>query len=391
MSSRSSRSLTRRAVTLVPFSRPESGPVLVPSRHRDGRLVDRDERQRARVLGVGERVTDHDVGDAGDGDDVARPRLFGGLALQRLGHHQLSDLDPVDGAVVLAPRDLLALLDDAGVDAAQRDPAEVGAGVQVGHVRLERGVRVVRGGGDRLPDHLEQRLEVFTVGQAAVVGLVQARPPGPRRGVHDREVDLLLGRVEVEEQLVRLVDHLGDARVGPVDLVDDEDDRQLRTERLAEDEARLRQRPLGGVHEKDHTVDHRQAALDLAAEVGVAGGVDDVDRRTAVQHGGVLRENRDALLALQVVRVHHSLVDVLVLAERTGLPEHGVDEGRLAVVDVGDDGDVAEIVPGGGGHACGSRFVGLGVAAGSTRQAQVYLAPRTSRSAHGRRRADLGH
>ena len=42
--------------------------------------------------------------------------------------------------------------------------------------------------------------------------------------------------------------------------------------------------------------------------------------------------------------------DVLVGAEGAGLPEHGVDERRLAVVDVGDDRDVAEVLAG-GGHA----------------------------------------
>ena len=69
----------------------------------------------------------------------------------------------------------------------------------------------------------------------------------------------------------------------------------------------------------------------------------------AVADGRVLGEDRDALLALEVHRVEHALVDVLVRAEGAGLPEHGVDERRLAVVDVGDDRDVAEI--GAAGHA----------------------------------------
>ena len=64
----------------------------------------------------------------------------------------------------------------------------------------------------------------------------------------------------------------------------------------------------------------------------------------AVADGGVLREDRDALLALQVHRVHHALGDVLVRAERAGLPQHGVDERRLAVVDVRHDGDVSDVV-----------------------------------------------
>ena len=46
----------------------------------------------------------------------------------------------------------------------------------------------------------------------------------------------------------------------------------------------------------------------------------------------------------------------LVRAERPGLPEHGVDEGGLAVVDVGDDGEVAQVVARGHGRrarSCG--------------------------------------
>ena len=96
--------------------------------HRDRGLVHGDQRQRARVVGVGEGVADHDVRDAGDRDDVAgaRPRSAG----------LRSSASVISSSVILtlsgwcrraAPGDLLALLDGAVVDAAQRDPAEVGA------------------------------------------------------------------------------------------------------------------------------------------------------------------------------------------------------------------------------------------------------------------------
>ena len=67
------------------------------------------------------------------------------------------------------------------------------------------------------------------------------------------------------------------ARVGAIDLVDDDDRRQAALEGLAQHEARLRQRPFGGVDEQQHAVGHRQHALHFAAEIGVAGRVDDVD------------------------------------------------------------------------------------------------------------------
>jgi len=168
-------------------------------------------------------------------------------------------------------------------------------------------------------------------------------------GVHDRKLDLGLVRVEVEEELVHLVDDLVDACVGPVDLVDDENHRQARFERLPQDEAGLRQRALARVNEQQHAVHHRERPLDLTAEIGVARCVDDVDLDVAEPDGRVLGQDRDAFFALEIHRVQDAFCDVLVLPERSGLPEHRVDERRLAVVDVSDDGDVAEILA--GGHA----------------------------------------
>ena len=106
----------------------------------------------------------------------------------------------------------------------------------------------------------------------------------PRVAVDDRELDLGLVGVEVEEELVHLVHDRLDAGVGAVDLVDDEDHREPRLERLAQHEARLRQRTLARVDEEEHAVDHRDPALHLAAEVGMAGRVDDVDLRLPVAH-----------------------------------------------------------------------------------------------------------
>src|SRR5574340_526784 len=83
-------------------------------------------------------------------------------------------------------------------------------------------------------------------------------------------------------------------------------------------------------------------ALPLAAEVGVARGVDDVDVGALPAHRAVLCQDRDAALALEVVAVHHPLGDLLVVAEGAALAQQLVDQGRLAVVDVGDAREVAD-------------------------------------------------
>ncbi len=117
-------------------------------------------------------------------------------------------------------------------------------------------------------------------GSSPLAGWSVPGDAGAARGVDDREVERVLAVALVEqvhEQLVGLVDDLGDAGVAAVGLVDDQDHRHVGVERLAQHEAGLRQRTLRGVDEQHDAVDHRQAALDLATEVGVAGGVDDVD------------------------------------------------------------------------------------------------------------------
>ena len=59
---------------------------------------------------------------------------------------------------------------------------------------------------------------------------------------------------------------------------------------------------------------------------------------------GVLGEDRDAALALEVAGVHDAVHDGLIFAVDAALLEHLVDQGGLAVVNVGDDGDISDFL-----------------------------------------------
>ena len=288
------------------------------------------------VLDVGDRLADGDVLDAGQADDVAGRRVGDVDAAQAFEGEELGDLRLLDAAVELADGDRVADLDPPVEDAADRDASEVVARVEVGDEHLQRRIGIAPRRRHAVDDGVEERPQVL-----ARLGDAHARGPGPGARVEHREVDLLLVRVEVDEEVVDLVEDFLRPRVRPVDLVDDDERRQPALERLAQHEARLRQRAFGRVDQQQHAIDHRQRALDLAAEVGVARRVDDVDQDVVVVDGGVLGEDRDAAFALEVGVVHHPLGHPLVGAEEPALVEHGVDERGLAVVDVGDDGDVS--------------------------------------------------
>ena len=256
------------------------------------------------------------------------------------------------------PGHLLALLDAALVDPDQGQPAEERRRVEVGHQRLQRGLGIALRRRNVLEQHVEQRVQVLAVGVLAVGRLGGAGDARATRGVQRRQAERVFSSRlrfgvqvggDVEQQVVALGHHLGDTRVGTVGLVDHKDHRQVCGQRLAQHEPGLRQRAFGGIDEQQHPVDHRQPALDFAAEVGVPGRVDDVDDghravRVLAVHGGVLRQDRDALFLLQVTRVHQAFDDVVAaMSQRPRLPQHRIHQGRLAVIDVSDDGDVSEI------------------------------------------------
>ena len=100
------------------------------------------------------------------------------------------------------------------------------------------------------------------------------------------------------------------------------------------------------IDEQQHGIRHGQHALDFSREVRVAGGVDDVDEVAAPLDGAVFGANGDAALALEFVGIHHALFQVLGLPEGVGGAEDGIDQRRLTMIDMGDDGHVSDLLCG---------------------------------------------
>ena len=112
---------------------------------------------------------------------------------------------------------------------------------------------------------------------------------------------------------------------------------------------------LGGVDDEDRALAGLQAVADLVGEVDVAGRVDEVQAvglavvRLVLEPDGPGLD-RDPLLALEVHRVE-DLAHHLAALDRVGQLEQPVGERRLAVIDVGDDREVAQPVLGDGHDA----------------------------------------
>ena len=133
-------------------------------------------------------------------------------------------------------------------------------------------------------------------------------------------------------------------RVGPrsIDLVDEQEGRDVEALERAEQERRLRLDAFDRGDDEDRAVQDAEDALDLGDEVGVTGRVDEVDRQVADEERGDRGPDGDAAFALEVERVGlgGAGVDAADVVDRAGGEEEPLGEGGLTGVDVGEDSEI---------------------------------------------------
>ena len=206
------------------------------------------------------------------------------------------------------------------IDADERDDAAV---LVVGRVEDQRARRRVRVAGRRrnpLDDRVEHRVD-------ALAGLGRDAQH-VRRVVADQVGDLGGGTVRVRSR--------------QVDLVHDGDDLEVVLDREIRVRERLRLDPLRGVDDEQRAFARLQRARDLVGEVDVPRRVDQVQLMALPEHAHRLGLDRDAALALEVHRVEQ-LVAHFARGDGLRQLEDAIGERRLAVVDVRDDREVADV------------------------------------------------
>ena len=254
-----------------------------------------------------------------------------------LDRHQLwpehAELERLGDRAAPHQPDLVGRLERALLESDVDDHALVGVVVAVEDEALDRSGRVARRGRDALDDRLEDVRDT-----RAVLGAGE---------------DDLLAR-DGEDVLELIDDRVGVGR-REVDLVEDRDEGEVLAEGEVDVRERLRLDALGRVDDEDGALAGLQAVADLVREVDVTGRVDEVEPVGLAVLGAVLEADgagldRDALLALEVHRIE-DLARHLARVDRVGQFEQAVRQGRLAVIDVGDDRKVAQALLGDGHEA----------------------------------------
>ncbi len=199
-----------------------------------------------------------------------------------------------------------------------------------------------------------------------------SRQPSDQRLQHAFDVETGLGAdldrvggVEPDHVLDLLLHPLG-LGGGKVDLVEHGHDLVAGVERLIDVGERLRLHPLARVDHQQAALAGGEAAAHLVGEVDMARRVHqvqliDLPIMRLVREADGLRLDGDAPLALQL-HVVENLVGHLAIRQRAAGLDQPVGESGLAVVDMGDDREIADMVDRGVGHGTRSRATPGGIA-----------------------------
>ena len=98
------------------------------------------------------------------------------------------------------------------------------------------------------------------------------------------------------------------------------------------------------IDQEYNAINHRQGAFDFAAKIRVSWCIDDVDVRAFPANGTVFGKNSNAAFAFDGIAVHHAFNHFFVLGKSARLAQELVDHSGLAMIDVGDDGDVTDLL-----------------------------------------------
>ena len=155
---------------------------------------------------------------------------------------------------------------------------------------------------------------------------------------------MLITRFEFDKEIEDHVERFVGSRVLAIDLVNDNDRLCLVLHRLSKNETGLRLRPIVRINDEQHAVHHFHDPFDFAAKIGMTRRINDVDPITVPLERCVLRANRDSFLTLKIHRIHHPLLDLLIGTERARLAQQLIDQRRLAVINVRNNGNVTDLI-----------------------------------------------
>ena len=204
---------------------------------------------------------------------------------------------------------------------------------------LSTGVRITFRSGNVFQDGFKKRFHAFRC-----IIQIQHRMPGFGRGIQERTVQLFIGSIQIHQKFQHLIHHLGGTCLRAVDFVQTYNHMKIKFQRFFQHESGLGHSTFKSIYHQNHAVHHFQHPFHLAAEIGMPRGINDVDFCSFIIYCRIFGQDSNATLPLDVVGVHYPLLNFLVFPEYAALAQQLIHQGGFAVVYVGDDRHISDIV-----------------------------------------------
>ena len=308
--------------------------------HGDCRLGNLLERNGLRVVSCTECITDVDICDTGDCNNSSDGSALNFNFVQSVKFVEFADLYALVfvRVMMVQKHQLLVYGNGSALNLADTDTAYILIVVDGADKNLRISVRISLRSRNRIKDGLKKRSHILRF-----VLKVTNCIAGFCGGIQERAVQLLVRCIQIHEKFQNFVHNFFRTCFRTVDLVDADNNMQVQFESFTKYKLSLRHGTLEGVHKKNNAVYHLQHTLYLAAEVRMTWSIDDIDFYILIMNCGVFGENRNAALTLNIVGVHDTFLDFLVLTENTALFQKLVNKCCFTVIDMGDNGHVTNI------------------------------------------------
>ena len=282
--------------------------------------------------------TDAQVFNTGDTNDIADCCALSLNSLQALDLIEGYDLGAIGNIwiVVIAYDNWIVYFQSTSCNSADTDSADKVVVVDGRNQHLCRAFRITFWCWDFFQDGVKQNIQIFafhtwlTGSGSFFTGAVQ-----------NFAFELFFVCIQIKQKVINFLGYFFVSCIRTVSLVYYDDNLVTQRKCFGQYKTGLRHWTFERVNQQDNTVYHFEDTLNLAAEVCMSWGVNDVDLCAFIVDCSILCKDGDTSFTFKVTVIHDTVLNRLVVTEGTALFEHLVNQGGLTMVYVRDDCDVS--------------------------------------------------
>ena len=316
------------------------GAVIYREVHCQCRFGNFYKRQCFRFFGRTDGIANGNVFDTAQGNDITNGCFFYFYSLQTFELVQFCDsyLFLCFCIMHIQNDNFVVYFQCAVFDLTDTDTTQIFAVVDGGDQCLCRGFHIACRCRNVVDDGFKQRFHIpFSCGR--IFGSVAASCRSEYKG----GIQLIVICIQFHEQFQNFIDDIIRSCFRSVNFIYTNHYGMVQFQRFAQNEFCLGHGAFKGIYHQNNAVYHFQYTFYFAAEVCVAGCIDDIDLHITVIYCCVFGKDRDPSFPFNIAAVHNTFLYRLIGTEDPALFQELVNQCGFTVVNMGNNGYISDI------------------------------------------------